>query len=552
MADTFDPDKYLAEKLGTSEPKEDSKSFDPDEYLKSKGVSPEQDIQNTVRQGGMPAALLREGANGVMANAYAPVTGAVATAGDLPDILQGKKSLGDAYRGNRDYYQHLLDETKKQYPITSTAADIGGAVASPMNKLLQYGMPGAIALGGAYGLGGSKADLTQGNVGGAAKDAAIGGATGGITYGVAQALAPKLQQMFRSGAEDAATMHLRPTPGITRALGKEGVKDVAREALDSGAIGYGNKAADTAGNLEDLSNEVGAAKSDMVNASQTPVNPMQIANRFQNEVIDPLSQTSENQGLANQMLAKKQAFIKKYLPEGNSYGPNDTITPDQAMTPAQVEAEKMAVNNGINYKIDAPVSMDANKGWARILKESAEDAIDNPDFQTTKNAYGNLEQGQQMAERTAALQGGGLMSHITDVGMGGAALTGNPLAAGGLAARLTTKGRVSSTVAAGLNDLSKVAPSTMAGAATSAVSAAKSNPNSANLGQRVYNMSDQQTAGVIPILKQAGLGNSADLLEKGLANNGEKKTSAIFSLMQNPATRDILNAHTKGIEESND
>lgn len=71
-----------------------------------------------------------------------------------------------------------------------------------------------------------------------------------------------------------------------------------------------------------------------------------------------------------------------------------------------------------------------------------------------------------------------------------------------------------------------------------------------NIGQKVFGMPNNALNSVIPILKGAGLDNYANMLQRGLDEGGQVKNSALFILLQQPQTRDILEKHSEGLENS--
>lgn len=406
---------------------------------------------------------------------------------------------------------------------------------------------------------------------------------GKVLTPVGKAIASRLKDT----AIGATIRHLRPTPTVSRGLGREGMKDVAQEALDSGAIRPFQKVGDTAENLSNLAQEAGAVKGDIVNASGAKINPLDVAQRFENEVISPLRGTAENESIVKALEGKKAAFLEKYasgykeggrapgtpttitrsskfvpqeptpIPQetgtyptympgeipklatkkgmsaaqieaakaprsveqvrstfhpdqvvsrdpltgggnfrrevhpviGASTGPVENAetlaaslpfkterglpvkevirrrlegVPNASMTPAQLEAEKVAVNNNINWKTEPSSSTGGKMGWSGVLKRSTEDVLqDSPAFLASKRAYGNLKEGTNMASRTAGLTdaGTGLMGHMGDVAAAhsgiSSLLSGNPAGLAVPVARSLTKGRIASTIATGANAMSK-------------------------------------------------------------------------------------------------
>lgn len=92
--------------------------------------------------------------------------------------------ITDSYRTGRDRERDALAIDERDNPGISTAANIAGAVVSPINKVMRgasLAKQGA-ALGGIAGLGTSEQDLTTGdagNFGGAAVDVGTGALVGG-------------------------------------------------------------------------------------------------------------------------------------------------------------------------------------------------------------------------------------------------------------------------------------------------------------------------------------------------------------------------------------
>lgn len=496
--------------------------------------------------------------------------------------LLGKDVSGDTdvanYAKARDANRSANEAAFKAHPYASIAGTVAGSIpltiaTGGLGEAAGLGELGAVSRGavqsaadaGLMGAGSTNADLTRGDVGQFAKDvgksSAAGFGVGGIAGKIGNALRPT---NLRETATDLAVKHLRPTPAMTRAIGKEGVRDAAREALDSGAIQWGTKADQTAENLNNLVNEVGATKGAMVEASTGKADPIAIADKFDREVIAPLRGTSENAPVVKMLEEKKQAFLDTYapgyksggrapgtpttitrksqfvpqdpttdfgagtmkvgerstfpnadvdvvkstIPEAHGYGtkvnqelrviPGEEVkepiygysTPEQGqpfqtdprtglpvkqvsetriegvpevtpMSASQVEAEKSAVNDNINWKQDTDARIGGQRGWSRVLKEAGEDAVDDPNFTRVKDAYGNLANASSMADRTGSLtDGGGLLGHLTDVGVGTEALreiaNGNPAGLAVAGVRAATKGRLSSSGAVTLDGLANL------------------------------------------------------------------------------------------------
>lgn len=189
---TFDPDAYLAAKQSTSG------AFDPDAYLRAKDA---------------PSAL-----EAWVRNAHQSATFGFA------DELEGvARAAGDKLTGGDFDYTKRRDEARARLRAAEEAhpdAAFGGQVAGIVGSALIPGggaksLIGAVGegalMGAAQGLGSSEADLTRGDVGGAAVDtglgALVGGAAGAVGHGAGKVLgqvAERAQRGVRLAEADAA------------------------------------------------------------------------------------------------------------------------------------------------------------------------------------------------------------------------------------------------------------------------------------------------------------------------------------------------------------
>lgn len=104
------------------------------------------------------------------------------------DQLAGpNKSFGDLYTESRDEERLKNEASSKANPGTFLASEIAGGVANPITRAAGT-LKGALGVGATQGLGGSQADLTEGDVPGAAVDTALGSGLGAVGYGVGKAL----------------------------------------------------------------------------------------------------------------------------------------------------------------------------------------------------------------------------------------------------------------------------------------------------------------------------------------------------------------------------
>jgi hypothetical protein len=173
------------------------------------------------------------------------------------------------YQELRDTKRQQLETDRKAFPKTAITSEIGGAVLPTVAAALSgAGTPAAAAntlrignvarsvlnprtikgmmgAGAAFGLGGSEADLTEGDVGGAALDAGKGAAFAGA-LGKALPAATKyggevmdyLGKKFGSGAESLAGSAMGLTKGLRKKfdLSPVDVRAAGREGLDTGIV----------------------------------------------------------------------------------------------------------------------------------------------------------------------------------------------------------------------------------------------------------------------------------------------------------------------------
>lgn len=172
-----------------------------------------------------------------------------------------------------------------------------------------------------------------------------GGALAKIANGLRRVASPvgTSEGALANAADKAAVRHLRPTPKVAQVLGPDKLQEIGRDAIDSGAIKFGQKADSTAARLGDLKDESGSLIGDIVNASDKTANPVEIAQKFQSEVIDPLKATSGNEQLISHLEGQKQSFLDKYSPGHDVAGRDPslptTITRSSKFVPKAVEEE---------------------------------------------------------------------------------------------------------------------------------------------------------------------------------------------------------------------
>lgn len=205
---------------------------------------------------GAPSELesaARGAAQGVTLNYSDEAAGAVAA---LLDAVKkrGTEDLPEDYRRERDESRALNTAAEKANPKSYMAGELGGGAATLL-------VPGAgevtaaklAALGAMQGLGRSEADLTEGDLGGAALDTGKGAAVGLAMGKAGEAAAPLLKRgasaiqrtagrwsgELKDLAEEYALRAMnfgRGQRAKMAAMGEEKMQDVARTALDRGVV----------------------------------------------------------------------------------------------------------------------------------------------------------------------------------------------------------------------------------------------------------------------------------------------------------------------------
>lgn len=205
----------------------------------------------------------------------------------------------DRYRKARDESRALFHAGEQAHPKTALVGNLAGALipaflsggtsaaasgtvgatkligTQAIKEAAKTGLKTGAAYGAVSGMGGSEADLTQGDVAGAAKDTATGGLVGAALGGAVGAAAgkygpeleaylAKLGKGAKQGALVATDMGPIKTTGQSFAQGIKGVRLIgedAKKALNTQAIEEGERLSDV---VQKLLNEHGNEKNDLL------------------------------------------------------------------------------------------------------------------------------------------------------------------------------------------------------------------------------------------------------------------------------------------------
>jgi len=370
--------------------------------------------------------------------------------------------------------------------LTPAAGAIAGGIAAAPETL---GFGSALGAGAGYAAGkqierlGRKYLLNE-NVPNSDYGDILGDtATGTMADLGGQVTGSALSNMLRKVGIGSAVQHLRPTPQVANALGPEKLDEIATQALENGDIQPFQKVASTAQNLAKTKAQAGQKIGEIISKSDAMVNPADIAQNIQENIITPLQETNAGKKIAAPIQEKLDSLMEHL---GN-----------EPVPVSQIEAEKTAEQAATNYRAPEPAAkIKADRAFSGALRQASEDALQNQDaerlqdFLDAKTQFGNAEAARKMANRTASLtdHGAGLIGRLGDmtswaVGMPAAATlaaSGHYPAAAAAAStpilRALTKGRVASTVgtgAYGLANLLEAAPGNAISRAMAAYLASK-------------------------------------------------------------------------------
>lgn len=295
----------------------------------------------------------------------------------LPESMGGyrsedKRSLVDRYRDERDSFRQENDAAQKAHGTAYGIGQVAGGLATAALPVSGGAIATGVKLGAAAGLGGSEADLTRGDVVGAAKDTAKGAAIGlaggaaGAALGKAlPAAAAGLQKVGQSRLFKAAVGHNKRA--FTLVNGK-GMLDKAGQYLDDIGIGVGDSTESIAKKLAARNDAINAADDAMVAALDgapraTKISPAAVADRIEKEVAAPLKRMAANQDEYAQVMREVESI--------RGLG-------DEAMSFAEAVAQRRAVQGKIHYdNINGLTAAAAAKNkiaqiWNNIIDEHAE------------------------------------------------------------------------------------------------------------------------------------------------------------------------------------
>lgn len=283
------------------------------------------------------------------------------------------EGLGDTYRRVRDEVRADKADSEGRWPVASTLTNMGASLVAPLPKVakgggfgtqfLRYAKAG-IPLGLAAGSGGSKADLTKGEIGDYFKDVGIGGGTGGLVSGLMGAGSERafggLSRYLKDKASENALKAIGAQGGITNAMQKMGfrtgdeAKQLGREALESGLVPFlGSKDAVWRRAVEKVE-QLGPAIDDYYQRADAVGAPnFDSAKKVVNDYASKLDP------IAKQNAGKLRKFLK-------------AIDDAKASAATFLDTRKMNTSGGktTRHGVDVPLADDLDRTAKKLFKEN--------------------------------------------------------------------------------------------------------------------------------------------------------------------------------------
>lgn len=355
---------------------------------------------------------------------------------DAPTLDPSK--LMESYRQNRDAARKEQHADEQAHPVISTVANAAGMVANPGMRAL-----GAAGMGATQGLGGSEADLTKGEAGGALADTGKGALyayLGGKMAEGAGKLAPKLGEFAEQQAVKAS--------GATGLEASKFAPGTGRMLLDEGHVGLGMSQPDVANSLSKGLKAQGSIIGqtiDDLTAQGASGNRADLVAGIQAKIDEIGADPAQAQ------VVKQLESIK----ESVAAGPE---TPSLR----QIEDSKKGFQKLSNY--NDPDSSAAKKAAADVYRQSAEGIATGADseaaqkFTDAKSMYGQISPVAKAAARRASTTAQSPYGGFMDVGAAGAGMVaGGPTGAlvAPVARRLLSP-YAATTMASTANSLSQI------------------------------------------------------------------------------------------------
>jgi len=359
---------------------------------------------------GQLTAAIRGGVQGISGGFADELAGGI---GGAIDYVQGEGDLKSLYEKNRDEQRANNEQSQKDWPKTYGATQIGASVV-PTALTAGTSIPAMAASGAAQALGYSEADLTKGEVGQAAKDAALGGVIGGGTGAAIQGVSKFTPTILKylsgklgKGAENLA----ENATGATGKQAAEFVPGTGRYLLDKGKVKIWDTAEDIAERagqgMETAGKQIGSAL-DELDAVGTQASVDNVRNALIKQA-DDLAKIDGNQQIVSQLRAKADELINRG--ESNipvSFGEKAKVAHNKMVNSFSPEADKNAA-----YHISTAYRKEVERAAEAADKEIAKK------FMEAKKDYNILSPVEAAASKRALTQSQSPIGGLGDMVAGG-------------------------------------------------------------------------------------------------------------------------------------
>ncbi len=367
-------------------------------------------------------------------------------ADEATGVLEAAKDwLANDPKGFMANYQKHRDESRANYkaaeganPTSYMAGQFGGALAP---AILSGGtsIPALAAQGAAQGLGASEADLTQGDVSGAARDAAIGSAIGGAAGVAGEAIskipfgkaANYVSEKLGEGAERLAARGLGAERGTIKKLGDQKIREAGRYALDEGITtpfaSTDDMIARNAVLKKGAGEEMGQVYKTIDDAGASTFNPLDVASKVDDK-IGGFYRSPINRGETNQL----ENTLESILMRGDQ---NLPLTEAQALKEELGKVanwkNKLTVTDKERMARDAygvvseAIDQATETGAKQIGVEGIEDTLKN-----AKGLYGKSKVAEELLENKQAREQGNRLFGLSDSIIAGGSLAAAPMSGG--------------------------------------------------------------------------------------------------------------------------
>lgn len=407
---------------------------------------------------------LRGAAQGLSFGFADEATGAAEAALDW--LKNDPQGFMDNYRKHRDESRANYKSAEEANPKTYMAGQVAGAIApalatgglsgagtaATLGGRMAAGALAGAAQGAAQGLGSSEADLTHGDVAGAARDTAIGAGLGGTIGGFAPAVSAGISkgaQAVGNKLDDIAENLAVKSTGATGAQASKFAPDTGRELLDRGIVKFGRSAEGVSKAAQEAMDQAGSHMDEVLSTlDQKGVKAS--ADNVVAELRNKISQLSKDPSQAS-VVRKLEGIVDDIIETGQSN-----------VLPSEAEATKRGFNKMAGNWLDpekgaaGKTAYGAYKNEVERVAQQADPALAQK-FLDAKKTYGILSPVQEAAEKRAMQQAQAPIFDIGDVVGAGAA---GPKGIALNQAKKFVGGRMASMGAKGADWLSQAVQST--------------------------------------------------------------------------------------------